>query len=160
MNVVVCIYFQGDIGLIESITLKNFMCHHLLGPFQFGPNVNFIVGNNGSKNQISESAVDFDFLFFNTSAWLTKPLWFITSNNGVQPCVLFWKSTYHIIKQTSQQSDFSQHCRILENWLSRALLVNLYNICCVFNREWAKLVLGKIYFDSLHHAKICFFNVH
>ncbi|TKS86990.1 Structural maintenance of chromosomes protein 6 [Collichthys lucidus] len=38
----------GDIGLIESVTLKNFMCHHLLGPFQFGPNVNFITGNNGS----------------------------------------------------------------------------------------------------------------
>ncbi|KAI9526947.1 hypothetical protein NQZ68_034617 [Dissostichus eleginoides] len=38
----------GDIGLIESIALKNFMCHRLLGPFQFGPNVNFIVGNNGS----------------------------------------------------------------------------------------------------------------
>ncbi|XP_068195260.1 structural maintenance of chromosomes protein 6 [Antennarius striatus] len=38
----------GDIGLIESITLKNFMCHHLLGPCQFGPNVNFIVGANGS----------------------------------------------------------------------------------------------------------------
>ncbi|XP_032356707.1 structural maintenance of chromosomes protein 6 isoform X1 [Etheostoma spectabile] len=38
----------GDIGVIESITLKNFMCHHLLGPFQFGSNVNFIVGNNGS----------------------------------------------------------------------------------------------------------------
>ncbi|XP_013869624.1 structural maintenance of chromosomes protein 6, partial [Austrofundulus limnaeus] len=39
---------SGDIGFIESITLKNFMCHHSLGPFQFGPNVNFIVGNNGS----------------------------------------------------------------------------------------------------------------
>ncbi|XP_037550761.1 structural maintenance of chromosomes protein 6 [Nematolebias whitei] len=39
---------SGDIGLIESITLKNFMCHHSLGPFQFGPHVNFIVGNNGS----------------------------------------------------------------------------------------------------------------
>ncbi|XP_012677888.1 structural maintenance of chromosomes protein 6 [Clupea harengus] len=38
----------GDIGVIESITLKNFMCHQHLGPFQFGPNVNFIVGNNGS----------------------------------------------------------------------------------------------------------------
>ncbi|XP_022606022.1 structural maintenance of chromosomes protein 6-like [Seriola dumerili] len=38
----------GDIGLIESITLKNFMCHHFLSPFHFGPNVNFIVGNNGS----------------------------------------------------------------------------------------------------------------
>uniref|UniRef100_A0A3Q2NT46 Structural maintenance of chromosomes protein 6 n=1 Tax=Fundulus heteroclitus TaxID=8078 RepID=A0A3Q2NT46_FUNHE len=39
---------SGDIGLIESITLKNFMCHHSLGPVQFGPHVNFIVGNNGS----------------------------------------------------------------------------------------------------------------
>ncbi|XP_073726011.1 structural maintenance of chromosomes protein 6 isoform X1 [Misgurnus anguillicaudatus] len=38
----------GDIGVIENITLKNFMNHHLLGPFSFGPNVNFIVGNNGS----------------------------------------------------------------------------------------------------------------
>ncbi|MBN3308903.1 SMC6 protein, partial [Amia calva] len=38
----------GDIGVIESISLKNFMCHNLLGPFEFGPNVNFIVGNNGS----------------------------------------------------------------------------------------------------------------
>ncbi|KAM4724558.1 structural maintenance of chromosomes protein 6 [Anableps anableps] len=39
---------SGDIGLIESVTLKNFMCHHSLGPVQFGPHVNFIVGNNGS----------------------------------------------------------------------------------------------------------------
>uniref|UniRef100_A0A8B9RNM3 Structural maintenance of chromosomes protein 6 n=1 Tax=Astyanax mexicanus TaxID=7994 RepID=A0A8B9RNM3_ASTMX len=43
-----CWFSAGDIGVIESITLKNFMSHHLLGPFQFGPNVNFIVGNNGS----------------------------------------------------------------------------------------------------------------
>lgn len=42
----------GDIGVIENITLKNFMSHHLLGPFSFGPNVNFIVGNNGSKKYI------------------------------------------------------------------------------------------------------------
>lgn len=39
----------GDVGIIESITLKNFMCHAHLGPFTFGPNVNFVVGNNGSK---------------------------------------------------------------------------------------------------------------
>ncbi|XP_039604041.1 structural maintenance of chromosomes protein 6 isoform X1 [Polypterus senegalus] len=39
---------SGEVGIIESISLKNFMCHSLLGPFQFGPNVNFIVGNNGS----------------------------------------------------------------------------------------------------------------
>ncbi|XP_062864147.1 structural maintenance of chromosomes protein 6 [Trichomycterus rosablanca] len=38
----------GDIGVIESISLKNFMSHHLLEQFEFGPNVNFIVGNNGS----------------------------------------------------------------------------------------------------------------
>ncbi|XP_073705563.1 structural maintenance of chromosomes protein 6-like [Garra rufa] len=36
------------VGIIESISLKNFMCHSLLGPIAFGPNVNFVVGNNGS----------------------------------------------------------------------------------------------------------------
>ncbi|XP_063079288.1 structural maintenance of chromosomes protein 6-like [Engraulis encrasicolus] len=39
---------SGDVGIIEAITLKNFMCHAHLGPFTFGPNVNFVVGNNGS----------------------------------------------------------------------------------------------------------------
>ncbi|XP_041814270.1 structural maintenance of chromosomes protein 6 [Chelmon rostratus] len=38
----------SDAGIVESITLKNFMCHSLLGPFTFGPNINFVVGNNGS----------------------------------------------------------------------------------------------------------------
>uniref|UniRef100_H2MFQ8 Structural maintenance of chromosomes protein 6 n=2 Tax=Oryzias latipes TaxID=8090 RepID=H2MFQ8_ORYLA len=38
----------SDAGILESITLKNFMCHSLLGPFAFGSNVNFVVGNNGS----------------------------------------------------------------------------------------------------------------
>ncbi|XP_072293423.1 structural maintenance of chromosomes protein 6 [Eucyclogobius newberryi] len=38
----------SDAGIVESITLKNFMCHSLLGPFSFGSNVNFMVGNNGS----------------------------------------------------------------------------------------------------------------
>ncbi|XP_073704494.1 structural maintenance of chromosomes protein 6-like [Garra rufa] len=38
----------GEVGIIESISLKNFMCHSLLGPIAFGPNVNFVVGNNGS----------------------------------------------------------------------------------------------------------------
>uniref|UniRef100_A0A3Q1G9Y7 Uncharacterized protein n=1 Tax=Acanthochromis polyacanthus TaxID=80966 RepID=A0A3Q1G9Y7_9TELE len=39
----------SDAGIVESITLKNFMCHSLLGPFAFGSNVNFVVGNNGSN---------------------------------------------------------------------------------------------------------------
>ncbi|XP_035535095.1 structural maintenance of chromosomes protein 6 [Morone saxatilis] len=38
----------SDAGIVESITLKNFMCHSHLGPFSFGSNVNFVVGNNGS----------------------------------------------------------------------------------------------------------------
>ncbi|KAM3930475.1 structural maintenance of chromosomes protein 6 [Leptodactylus fuscus] len=38
----------AEVGIIESISLKNFMCHENLGPFQFGPNVNFVIGNNGS----------------------------------------------------------------------------------------------------------------
>lgn len=54
-TLITCIWVQGaakvvsDAGLVESITLKNFMCHSLLGPFAFGPNVNFVVGNNGSE---------------------------------------------------------------------------------------------------------------
>uniref|UniRef100_A0A8C1YRV0 Structural maintenance of chromosomes protein 6 n=1 Tax=Cyprinus carpio TaxID=7962 RepID=A0A8C1YRV0_CYPCA len=39
---------HSEVGIIESISLKNFMCHSMLGPFAFGPNVNFVVGNNGS----------------------------------------------------------------------------------------------------------------
>ncbi|KAM6954066.1 structural maintenance of chromosomes protein 6 [Aplochiton taeniatus] len=38
----------GEVGIVENITLKNFMCHTHLGPFTFGSNVNFVVGNNGS----------------------------------------------------------------------------------------------------------------
>lgn len=38
-----------DAGVVESITLKNFMCHSNLGPFKFGSNVNFVVGHNGSE---------------------------------------------------------------------------------------------------------------
>uniref|UniRef100_G1NMM1 Structural maintenance of chromosomes protein 6 n=1 Tax=Meleagris gallopavo TaxID=9103 RepID=G1NMM1_MELGA len=38
----------GEAGIIERIQLKNFMCHSMLGPFQFGSNLNFIIGNNGS----------------------------------------------------------------------------------------------------------------
>ncbi|XP_041831050.1 structural maintenance of chromosomes protein 6-like isoform X2 [Melanotaenia boesemani] len=43
-----CARDVSDAGIVESITLKNFMCHSLLGPFDFGSNVNFVVGNNGS----------------------------------------------------------------------------------------------------------------
>uniref|UniRef100_A0A663MQI9 Structural maintenance of chromosomes protein 6 n=1 Tax=Athene cunicularia TaxID=194338 RepID=A0A663MQI9_ATHCN len=39
---------SGEVGIIESIQLRNFMCHAMLGPFQFGSNLNFVVGNNGS----------------------------------------------------------------------------------------------------------------
>lgn len=39
----------SDVGIVKSITLKNFMCHAHLGPFAFGSNVNFVVGKNGSE---------------------------------------------------------------------------------------------------------------
>ncbi|CAO2592478.1 Structural maintenance of chromosomes protein 6 [Lemmus lemmus] len=39
----------AEVGIIESIQLRNFMCHSMLGPFKFGSNVNFIVGNNGTQ---------------------------------------------------------------------------------------------------------------
>lgn len=46
----------SDAGIVESITLKNFMCHSLLGPFTFGSNVNFVVGNNGSECNLFKPA--------------------------------------------------------------------------------------------------------
>ncbi len=39
---------QAEVGIVEEITLQNFMCHKHLN-LQFGPNINFIVGPNGSK---------------------------------------------------------------------------------------------------------------
>ncbi|GCB74767.1 hypothetical protein scyTo_0003858, partial [Scyliorhinus torazame] len=38
----------SQVGIIESISLKNFMCHACLGPITFGPHMNFVTGNNGS----------------------------------------------------------------------------------------------------------------
>uniref|UniRef100_UPI00398F0083 structural maintenance of chromosomes protein 6-like n=1 Tax=Pristiophorus japonicus TaxID=55135 RepID=UPI00398F0083 len=38
----------SEVGIIESISLKNFMCHACLGPITFGPHLNFVIGNNGS----------------------------------------------------------------------------------------------------------------
>ncbi|XP_043829725.1 structural maintenance of chromosomes protein 6-like [Dromiciops gliroides] len=40
---------SGEIGIIESIQLENFMCHAMLGPVKLGPNVNFIVGYRGKS---------------------------------------------------------------------------------------------------------------
>ncbi|XP_044538866.1 structural maintenance of chromosomes protein 6-like [Gracilinanus agilis] len=39
----------GEIGIVESIQLENFMCHAMLGPVKFGPNVNFVVGQRGKS---------------------------------------------------------------------------------------------------------------
>jgi len=39
---------EAEAGIIEKIRLENFMCHRHL-ELSFGPNINFIVGVNGSK---------------------------------------------------------------------------------------------------------------
>ncbi|KAJ8311272.1 hypothetical protein KUTeg_011176 [Tegillarca granosa] len=38
---------EADIGIIERISVKNFMCHNRLD-IRLGPHVNFIIGRNGS----------------------------------------------------------------------------------------------------------------
>ena len=38
----------GEVGVIEKVQLTNFMCHsHMV--VSFSPNVNFVLGRNGSK---------------------------------------------------------------------------------------------------------------
>lgn len=39
---------EAEVGIIESVSLRNFMCHSQL-EFKFGPNVNFVTGKNGSE---------------------------------------------------------------------------------------------------------------
>jgi hypothetical protein len=39
---------HGEVGILEEIVLQNFMCHRHL-QLKFGPNINFIVGQNGSE---------------------------------------------------------------------------------------------------------------
>ncbi|OWF41408.1 Structural maintenance of chromosomes protein 6 [Mizuhopecten yessoensis] len=38
---------EADIGIVEKINLRNFMCHHRLD-ITLGPHVNFLMGRNGS----------------------------------------------------------------------------------------------------------------
>ncbi len=44
----VCLQGEAEVGIVEFIQVKNFMCHPLLH-FSFNSNVNFIVGQNGSE---------------------------------------------------------------------------------------------------------------
>ncbi len=41
-------FLKPEIGVIEKIQLRDFMCHSRLN-VPLGPNVNFILGRNGSK---------------------------------------------------------------------------------------------------------------
>lgn len=47
---------EADVGILEKITLVNFMCHKRFD-IQFGPNVNFILGKNGSGKSAIMNAV-------------------------------------------------------------------------------------------------------
>lgn len=76
---------MSDAGIVESITLKNFMCHSLLGPFAFGSNVNFVVGNNGSKStsimfEMSLIEIIFGDNFLDKLKLIFQAVYFFTQN--------------------------------------------------------------------------------
>lgn len=46
----------ADAGVIESVSLQNFMCHQNLS-IELGPNMNFIIGENGSGKSAILTAI-------------------------------------------------------------------------------------------------------
>ncbi|KAF7299670.1 p-loop containing nucleoside triphosphate hydrolase protein [Mycena chlorophos] len=46
----------AEAGIIEHVELRQFMCHHLLR-FSFGPQLNFIIGHNGSGKSAILTAI-------------------------------------------------------------------------------------------------------
>ena len=48
---VLMLQMEAEVGVIEKVTLQNFMCHKFL-EIGFGSNVNFIIGKNGSMFSI------------------------------------------------------------------------------------------------------------
>ncbi|KAH7097691.1 P-loop containing nucleoside triphosphate hydrolase protein [Auriculariales sp. MPI-PUGE-AT-0066] len=46
----------GEIGIIETLQMTNFMCHKSLA-FELGPQMNFIIGHNGSGKSAALSAL-------------------------------------------------------------------------------------------------------
>ncbi|KAJ3284583.1 Structural maintenance of chromosomes protein 6 [Borealophlyctis nickersoniae] len=46
----------ADVGTVESVEMVNFMCHKYL-QLDFGPKINFIIGNNGSGKSASLTAL-------------------------------------------------------------------------------------------------------
>ncbi len=40
---------EAEVGIIERVSVKNFLCHSIQD-VKMGPRVNFIIGGNGSKS--------------------------------------------------------------------------------------------------------------
>ncbi|OXB84396.1 UNVERIFIED_CONTAM: hypothetical protein H355_010823 [Colinus virginianus] len=109
----------GEAGIIESIQLKNFMCHSMLGPFQFGSNLNFIIGNNGrtmvssKKEELLGMLDHFNIQVENPVSVLTQEMskLFLQSKNEGDKYKFFMKAT----QLEQMKEDYSYIMKTKEN---------------------------------------------
>ena len=83
---------EAEVGVIEKVTLQNFMCHKFL-EIGFGSNVNFIIGKNGSMSSLHNTVVLPKKILGNSSGNVVTSIFTSRNHSGA-----YWGIIFKLIK--------------------------------------------------------------